>query len=94
MATRTPLIQYDKLTFTSAGEQTWTVPTNVASLAFQVTAGTVVRNNVTGQGTVGWTVANGLPQGFDTRSLEGEVIYFTGTEAATLEISWVTGLLS
>ena len=92
---RTPLIQYDKLTFAAAGdglEQTFTVKKNVLSLAFQVTAGSVVRNNVTAQGTVGWTVANGLPQGFDMRSLEGEVIFFTGTEGATMEISWITGL--
>ena len=89
---RTPKIQYEKLTFVAGVEQTFTVPTNIVSIAFQVTAGTVVRNNVTGQGTVGWTVANGLPQGFDFRNLEGEVIYFTGTEGATMEISWITGL--
>ena len=92
---RTPKIQYDKLTFEDGDdglEQAWTVPGNIVSIAFQVTAGTVVRNNVTGQGTVGWTIANGLPQGFDFRNLEGEVIYFTGTEAATIEISWITGL--
>jgi len=41
---------------------------------------------------VGWTLSSGLPQGFDFRNLEGEVIYFTGIEAATIEISWITGL--
>ena len=94
---RTPILQYDKLTFTAAGsllEQEWPFPHNVCSIAFQVTSGTVVRNNVTEQGTVGWTIANGLPQGFDMRSLGGEAIFFTGTEGATMEICYVTGLAS
>jgi hypothetical protein len=91
---RTPLIQYDKFTFAAGVEKIFTVPFDVVSLAFQVTAGTVARNNVTGQGFVGWTVANGLPQGFDMRSLEGEKIFFTGTEGATMEISWITGVAS
>jgi len=92
---RTAKLQYDKLTFEAAGdglEQEWPIPHNICSIAFQVTAGTVVRNNVTGQGTVGWTVANGLPQGFDYRNLGGEAIFFTGTEAATMEICYVTGI--
>lgn len=97
MADRVPLIQYDGRTFEVGGdglEQTFTVPKDVGSLAFQVTSGVVVRRNVTGTSAFGWTVQNGLPQGFDMRCLEGEVIFFTGTEGAILEISWVTGLLS
>jgi hypothetical protein len=97
MAERTPKLQYETLTFENAGdglEQTFTVPNDVGSLAFQVTAGTVVRRNVTGSSADGWTVANGLPQGFDMRSLEGEAMFFTGTEGAIMEICWVTGLLS
>lgn len=89
---RTPKLQYDKLTFVSGVYQAFTVPANVVSLAFQVTSGTVYRNNVTGMAAVGWTVANGLPQGFDFRNLEGEVIYFNGTTDATMEICWITGL--
>ena len=94
MATRTPILQYDKLTFSGASEQTFLVPHDIVSIAFQVTSGTIVRNNVTGQGQVGWTVANGLPQGFDMRSLGGELMYFNSAGAATMEICWVTGLAS
>jgi len=95
MAIRTPKIQYDKKTFASGTlEQTFTIPANVVSIAFQVTAGSVTRNNKPDQGAVGWSVANGLPQGFDMRSLEGEVIYFTGIDGATMEICWVTGIAS
>lgn len=94
---RTAKLQYETKTFEAAGdglEQTFAVPGNVVSLAFQVTAGTVTRRNVTGSSADGWTVANGLPQGFDMRSLESEVMYFTGTEGAVMEICWVTGLAS
>jgi hypothetical protein len=94
---RSPLLQYETKTFEDAGdglEQIFTVPGNVVSLAFQVTDGVVKRRNVTGDSADGWTVANGLPQGFDMRSLEGEVMYFTGTEGAIMEISWVLGVAS
>jgi hypothetical protein len=91
---RTPILQYDKLTFSGASEQEFKVPANVVSLAFQVTSGTIVRRNVTGTSADGWTVQNGLPQGFDMRSLEGEVMYFNSAGAAVMEICWVTGLAS
>jgi hypothetical protein len=94
MADRTPILQYETLTFSGASELTFTVPKNVVSLAFQVTAGTVVRRNVTGEVADGWTVQNGLPQGFDMRSLQGEVMYFNSSGDATMEINWVTGLAS
>jgi hypothetical protein len=94
MADRTPILQYETLSFTGAEEKIFTVPTDVVSLAFQVTAGTIVRRNVTGTSADGWTVANGLPQGFDMRSLEGEVMFFNSSGNATMEICWVTGLAS
>jgi len=91
---RTPNLQYETLTFSGASELTFTVPTNVVSLAFQVTSGTIVRRNVTGTSADGWTVQNGLPQGFDMRSLEGEVMFFNSAGVAEMEICWVTGLAS
>ena len=90
-------LEYQTLTFAVAGdglEQAFTIPQNIASIAFQNTAGTIKRRNVTGSSAAGWTVANEFPQGFDTRNMSGIVIYFTGTEGATLEISWVTGIMT
>lgn len=90
-------IEYQTLTFEDAGdglEQAFTIPHGIASIAFQVTSGTVVRRNATGTGTDSWTLQVNLPQGFDTRNLGGVVIYFTGSEAAVMEMSWVVGIMT
>ena len=90
-------LEYQTLTFTAAGdglEQAFTIPQNIASLAYQNIAGTIKRRNVTGAVADGWTIIGNLPQGFDTRNMSGVIIYFTGTENAILEISWVTGILT
>jgi hypothetical protein len=90
-------LEYQTLTFTSAGsllEQAFTIPHGIASIAFQNTSGTIVRRNVTGTSADKWTLQTSLPQGFDTRNMGGIVIYFTGTEGAVLEISWITGILT
>jgi hypothetical protein len=85
---------YVTLEFVADTPIAFTMPANVLSVSFQVTAGTVVRRNEDGTSADGWTLQNGLPQRLDMRSLEGEVIYFTGTEGAVMEINWITGLAS
>ncbi len=90
-------LEYQTLTFAAAGdglEQAFTIPHGIGSIAFQNTSGTIVRRNVTGTSADAWTLQANLPQGFDTRNMGGIVIYFTGSEGATLEISWVTGILT
>jgi len=90
-------LEYQTLTFTAAGdglEQAFTIPENIASIAFQNIGGTIVRRNVTGTSADTWTLQTNLPQGFDTRNMGGIEIFFTGTEGAVLEMSWVTGIMT
>lgn len=90
-------LEYQTLTFADLGdglEQAFTIPEGISSIAFQVTSGTVVRRKVTGTSADAWTLQTSLPQGFDTRNMGGIVIYFTGSEGAVMEMSWITGIMT
>lgn len=86
---------YKKFTFTSAGsllEQSYTVPIDLRSIAFQVKTGTVDMRATTGTGDDEWSMAAGDKESINGQDMAKEKIFFTGSEGAILQIRTLGGL--
>ena len=91
-------IEITNLNFTVDQEQqTYTVPSGTASLGLHAVGGDIeMRMEASPSPDEWWTIKELTKETIDTRSVQGEVVYFTaptGLNGVTLEIRRLTGLL-
>jgi len=80
-----------KLTFTVAGEKSYTVPENARSVGMQVSGGQVDMRLTTGTDDDEWPMADGSKEELRGRDLNSEKLYFTGQTGAILYLRILTG---
>jgi hypothetical protein len=85
------MIEIDNITMDGT-EKTYNVPANTYSLALHAVGASITMRKVSGS-AIGWTIADGEKEAFETRTVAGERIYFIGA-SGKLEIRRLTGLLS
>ena len=80
------------LTFVTGVVQSYTVPTDTASLALHAVGGDVAFMAVNGGDE--WTIKQGEKEAINTRDVSNKIIYLSGNTGTTLQIRRLTGLLS
>jgi len=86
------MLKIINIAFTTGSVETYTVPSNIGSMAIHAADGDVIMTSEAGGDE--WTIYEGEKESLNTRDISNEVIYFSGSTGTTLEIRLMKGVLS